>query len=244
MRTLLLADDSLTVQRVIALTFADEPIRVVTCGTGPQAMERMAAQRPDIVLVCTTLPTLSGYEVARLMRGIPELNDVPVLLLSGAFETVDEARFAASGANGVIEKPVEPTDVIGRVKELLGLKPEPEPVADVVANTEASRHAEPQTPANDAAPNTVFEVNDDWFADAGNARGAPVAGQRAVGPDITEAMLDQIASGVADRLNASLFGEELRTAMTKTVRATVSEIVSEKSERLVRDEIERIKNKK
>jgi DNA-binding response OmpR family regulator len=122
MRTLLLADDSVTVQRVIALTFADEPIRVIAVGDGQQAIESMAAQRPDIVLAGTTLPSVNGYDLARFMRKKPELQNVPVLLLSGAFETVDDARLASSGANGIIEKPVEPTAVIGRVKELLGLK--------------------------------------------------------------------------------------------------------------------------
>ena len=56
------------------------------------------------------------------MKSKPELKGVPVLLLSGAFEAVDEAQLASSGANGVMEKPVEPTEVISRVKELLGLK--------------------------------------------------------------------------------------------------------------------------
>lgn len=127
MRTLLLADDSVTVQRVIALTFAEQDIRVITVADGQQAMERMAAQKPDIVLAGTTLPQVSGYDLARFMRSKPELQGVPVLLLSGAFETVDEARLKASGADGIIEKPVEPAIVIGRVKELLGLKPDAKP---------------------------------------------------------------------------------------------------------------------
>ena len=55
------------------------------------------------------------------MKSKPESKHVPVLLLSGAFESIDEAELLASGANGVIEKPVEPTVVIRRVKELLGL---------------------------------------------------------------------------------------------------------------------------
>jgi CheY-like chemotaxis protein len=127
MRTLLLADDSITVQRVIALTFAEEPISVVTVADGRQAMEKMVAQPPDIVLAGTTLPHVSGYELARFMRSTPELRHVPVLLLSGAFESVDNAQLTSSGANGVLEKPVEPTIVIGRVKELLGLKTESKP---------------------------------------------------------------------------------------------------------------------
>lgn len=122
MRTLLLADDSLTVQRVIALTFAAEPFQVVAVSDGRQAMEKMAAARPDIVLAGTTLPHVDGYELAAFMRSKRELQKVPVLLLAGAFEAVDQARLASSGAAGWIEKPVDPTTVISRVKELLGLK--------------------------------------------------------------------------------------------------------------------------
>src|SRR5688572_1046904 len=124
MRTLLLADDNVTVQRVIALTFAREPVRVVTVSDGHQAMDRVVVDRPDIVLAGTTLPQVNGYELARFVKSKPESRNVPVLLLSGAFETVDEAQLKSSGANGVIEKPVEPTNVISRVRELLGIKSE------------------------------------------------------------------------------------------------------------------------
>lgn len=146
MRTLLLADDSITVQRVIALTFADEQIRVVTVADGQQAIERMAAQKPDIVLAGTTLPQVSGYDLARFIRNKPELQHVPVLLLSGAFESVDAARLKASGANGVLEKPVEPTIVIGRVKELLGLKGDAKPSAGGRLVTPAAAPAERTMP--------------------------------------------------------------------------------------------------
>lgn len=122
MRTLLLADDSVTTQRVVALTFAEESFRVVTVSDGQQAMDAMAQMRPDIVLAGTTLPRTNGYELSARMRRVEALREVPVLLLSGAFESVDAARLKASGARGVIEKPLEPTAVISRVRELLGLK--------------------------------------------------------------------------------------------------------------------------
>jgi hypothetical protein len=66
---------------------------------------------------------------------------------------------------------------------------------------------------------------------------------RLVAPEITDEMLDKIAARVAERLNTGLLGEQLRNALTATVGDTVREIVSETSERLVRDEIERIKSK-
>ena len=147
MRTLLLADDNVTVQRVIALIFAGEPINVVAVSDGQQALERMAAEQPDIVLAGTSLPRVSGYDLAKFMRGKAELRNVPVLLLSGAFEMIDETRLAASGANGVLEKPVEPTVVISRVKELLGLKSGEKPATPGRAITPASVPADKKPPS-------------------------------------------------------------------------------------------------
>ena len=150
MHTLLLADDSITVQRVIALTFAGEPIQVVAVSDGRQAMEKLAAQRPDIVLAATTLSQMSGYELAHFVRSTADLQGVPVLLLSGAFETVDEAKLKTSGANGVIEKPVEPIAVIARVKELLGLKSAPKPatVGRLVTSADGVADKKLATPSN------------------------------------------------------------------------------------------------
>ena len=152
MRTLLLADDSVTTQRVIALTFADESFRVVTVSDGQQAMDAMAAMRPDIVLAGTTLPRTNGYELSAHMRDSQALQDVPVLLLSGAFESVDPAMLKASGARGVIEKPLEPTAVISRVRELLGLK-DAKPAAPAGRLlTSAGMTADKKAPPRAAAP--------------------------------------------------------------------------------------------
>jgi CheY-like chemotaxis protein len=120
--TLLLADDSLTIQRVVALTFADQPVRLVFAKDGQDAINRMATDRPDLVLADTNMPCVDGYEVARWVRQQPHLSAVPVLLLAGITDPVDEQRLHDSGANGVLEKPFEPSHVISRVKELLGIR--------------------------------------------------------------------------------------------------------------------------
>src|SRR5260370_19968152 len=61
----------------------------------------------------------TGYEVARHIKETPRLAHIPVVLLTGAFEPVDQAKAAATGCDGVLAKPFEPQLVIGRVKELL-----------------------------------------------------------------------------------------------------------------------------
>lgn len=119
MPKLLLADDSITIQRVIELTFADEDVQVLTAGDGEQAIARIQAERPDIVLADIGMPKRNGYEVAAFVKETPGLSHIPVLLLTGAFEPVDEARARAVGCDGVLVKPFEPQHVIGRVQELL-----------------------------------------------------------------------------------------------------------------------------
>ena len=92
---LLLADDSVTIQRVVELTFSGEDVQVVTVGDGEQAIARIPLERPDIVLADIGMPKRSGYDVAAFVKGRPDLSHIPVLLLAGAFEPVDDAQRAA-----------------------------------------------------------------------------------------------------------------------------------------------------
>jgi CheY-like chemotaxis protein len=114
-----LADDSVTIQRVIELTFADENINVIAVSDGDQAIQRLESAPPDIVLADIGMPGKNGYEVAQYVRRTPKLSHIPVVLLTGAFEPVDQARAAEAGCDGVLAKPFEPQLVIGRVKDLL-----------------------------------------------------------------------------------------------------------------------------
>src|SRR5262245_34143940 len=119
---LLLADDSVTIQRVIELTFADEDVHVTAVGDGQLAIDRLDVDPPDIILADVDMPKRDGYEVAAYVKSRPKLAHIPVVLLTGAFEPIDQARAAAAGSSDVLAKPFEPQMVINRVKELLGKK--------------------------------------------------------------------------------------------------------------------------
>src|SRR5512137_1232469 len=116
---LLLADDSVTIQRVIELSFADEDIQVIAVGDGQAAIDRISADPPDIVLADVGMPERDGYEVAAFIKNDPALEHIPVLLLTGAFEPIDDERAQAVRCDGVLAKPFEPQLLISRVKELL-----------------------------------------------------------------------------------------------------------------------------
>jgi len=91
-KTLLLADDSLTIQRVVDLTFAQEDVRVVSFANGDMAVKWMEGEMPDIVLADVGMPQPDGYAVAKHMKQSSRLRDVPVLLLTGAFEPLDDDK--------------------------------------------------------------------------------------------------------------------------------------------------------
>jgi CheY-like chemotaxis protein len=116
---LLLADDSVTIQRVVELTFSGEDVDVVTVGDGEQAIARIPVELPDIVLADIGMPKRSGYDVAAFVKGRSDLSHIPVLLLAGAFEPVDETRAQQVHSDGVLVKPFEPQHVISRVRDLI-----------------------------------------------------------------------------------------------------------------------------
>jgi CheY-like chemotaxis protein len=145
-----LADDSVTIQRVIELTFAEEDVRVVTVGDGQSAIDRLEANPPDIVLADVDMPKRDGYEVAAYVKSRPKLAHIPVVLLTGAFEPIDQARASAAGSSDVLAKPFEPQMVINRVMQLLGRKREedlPAPAPQSVAVPEAVPPPPPAQPS-------------------------------------------------------------------------------------------------
>ncbi|MDE3153474.1 MAG: response regulator, partial [Acidobacteriota bacterium] len=127
--TLLLVDDSVAIHRVIELTFAGQPIDVVAMDDGAAALAQIEARPPDIVLADIVMPGLDGYELCRRIKGTPRLAHIPVVLLAGAFEEIDEARARAAGYDAVLAKPFEPQLVVRRVQELLARRPAVETLA-------------------------------------------------------------------------------------------------------------------
>jgi CheY-like chemotaxis protein len=163
---LLLADDSVTIQRVIELTFADEDVHVHAVGDGKKAIESIQSDRPDIVLADVGMPERDGYEVAEFVKRNPQLADIPVLLLTGAFEPIDETRARAVGCDGVLVKPFEPQMVINRVKDLLagrrtgglwGAKPAPPAPERAPAPAQKEASSQPAPAAAGSAASASLE---------------------------------------------------------------------------------------
>jgi CheY-like chemotaxis protein len=140
-KKILLADDSITIQKVIELTFSDEDFEVVTVGNGRLAVEKVQDVRPDLVLCDIIMPEKDGYEVCDFVKKTPSLAHIPVLLLTGAFEPFDQDRATRVGCDGFLAKPFEPQTLIAKVKDLLNQ-----------ASTRGSRAATPAAAPAPAVP--------------------------------------------------------------------------------------------
>ncbi|MBJ6801865.1 response regulator [Geomonas propionica] len=161
---LLLADDSITIQKVVAIIFANEEFELTVVDNGTAALEKARETKPDVMLVDALMPGKTGYEVCAEIRRDPVLGAVPIILLIGAFEPLDEEKARECGADATISKPFESQQLIDRVKEMLELgktrktaPPVPQPAASDAAeelwgDLSSLDAMAPATPAAPAAP--------------------------------------------------------------------------------------------
>jgi len=192
MKRILVADDSVTIQKVIALTFADEPFEVQSAGTGAEALELVKSWKPDIVLADVIMPQMNGYELCRAVKQLEETSSVPVLLLAGTFEAFDEEEAKSVGANDFITKPFESGELIEKVKKLIGGMPATSPAEATPAATGLASTADPgtapevvpQTDAPASAPAGEVSEPDIWdiLSDTGDDATAQATGGSAPAP--------------------------------------------------------------
>jgi len=121
-KSILLADDSPTIRRVVELTLADRGVRLEAVGSGVEALSCLETLRPDLVLADVGMPAPAGHELCRRIKSSPR--PVPVVLLSGHFERVDPDAARACGADAELTKPFDPRDLVAKVQALLEREPD------------------------------------------------------------------------------------------------------------------------
>lgn len=171
----LLADDSITIQKVVGIIFANEGYELTTVSTGDDAIAKAIETRPDVMLVDALMPGKNGYEVCREIRQNPALAHTAILLMTGAFEVVDEEKNRASGADDFITKPFESQSLIDATNRMIALTaqrassaaaapqvatpPEPAPVsAPAPSVDDVWATGFDMEPAADLPPEPVFET--------------------------------------------------------------------------------------
>ena len=120
MAKILVADDNSNIQKMVGLALKDQGIDVVAVGNGEAAVRKISDVRPDLVLADVFMPVRNGYEVCKYVKDDSTLAHIPVILLVGAFDPLDEQEAQRVGADGVLKKPFVPPDpLISMVKSAL-----------------------------------------------------------------------------------------------------------------------------
>src|ERR1700694_517785 len=114
------ADDNSNIQKMVGVALKDQGIDVVAVGNGEAAVRKISDLRPDLVLADVFMPVRNGYEVCKYVKSDSALAHIPVILLVGAFDPLDEQEAQRVGADGVLKKTfVTPDPLIAMVKSAL-----------------------------------------------------------------------------------------------------------------------------
>ena len=141
-KSLLLADDSVTIQKAVEMTFKAEDVTLTVVSDGNQALSHAREAKPDLILADVGMPGLGGYELCEKVRADASMRHIPVLLLGGG-TPVDPSKAIAVGANGHMPKPFDSQKLIDQVKQILA---NPKTVPSAAPKPSAPPPAKPIAP--------------------------------------------------------------------------------------------------
>jgi CheY-like chemotaxis protein len=231
-RTILLADDSPTIRRLVKQTFADADFDVIEFSHGEAAIKAFDEVRPNVVLADIYMPGQNGYQVCSFVRSHPVLGKTPVVLLVGAFDAFDEESARQAGATANITKPFEPGALVDLVNSVLlpeqedaSRRPEPSPpVAGPAekAQVDTTVVEKPSVPA-EAAPPAPAESDADLLGLKTIFKEEP--------KDVIRAITEQEIDRIADRV--------IKKISTQVIENIAWEVVPDITEKIVREELKR-----
>lgn len=121
-KKLLVADDSLTIQKVIKLALSGDNYEIQTVSDGNDALQQISIFHPDAVLIDVGIPGRSAFDVKKAMNEDNDFKSIPVILMSSAFEKVDEAKVALLQFEGRLTKPFDPTHLRQALSQALSIR--------------------------------------------------------------------------------------------------------------------------
>jgi CheY-like chemotaxis protein len=167
MAKVLLADDSITIQKVVELILTEQGFEVKTVNNGQEALTTMLSYTPDIVLADAEMPVLNGYQLCERIKNNSRTKHIPVLLLAGAFEPIDTELAKSVGADGTLTKPFEAQELLNKINSFLKKEEKAEEIIEEITETAeeasvvSSEEAvwEIEEPALEEVPSEISEIS-------------------------------------------------------------------------------------
>jgi CheY-like chemotaxis protein len=211
--TILVADDSVTIQRAIQIAFDKEPYRVMRAMNGDDALQQAKTAAPSIILVDHAMPGKTGYELAEALREDPATSSIPVVFMSGPSAPYDEARAQRAGIVAHIAKPFDCQSLIEKVGSVLGVAP------SVPLSGTPAPAAAPVSAVASALPRPPGPVGANPFG----AAAAPVAAAAVVAAPIAATPVAAAPVATAPASRADPFGLAANASTTTSSSASDEE---------------------
>ncbi len=237
---LFVADDSVTIQKIVCLAFSGEDIEIETASDGNSALESVQRFKPDIVLADVFMPGCSGYEVCARIKEDPVLKDIPVILLVGTFEPFDESEASRVKSDACLTKPFDTSELIQTVHSLAEKKEKARESGNGVQTPESSvtklSYANTKGWVTAAAwksflgENRVLDVLDPGTL-AADASGTAADTKLKFAENSSEARLSE------DSINM-IVDKVVRKMSSEVIREVAWEVVPELSEAIIRRTIQ------
>ncbi len=269
-KTILIADDSKTIQTAVGMTFRCTAFEIVPVGSGDEAMKKIPDLKPDLVLADIVMPGQDGYALCRAIKNDANMSGIPVVLLGGASTPVDEAKAQAAGADGHIQKPFDSQALIDRALELTGGNNDakgPVSFAQQLAQRQGAPSTSPTQPKAPAAPSLSSSPGqvEQAFVPPSTAAGGPslepptpsltpkgsdkvdvwslTDSQDKGAPAAAKAVTEKAAAQVAAAAGAAVPGlpqDELVKIAKNVIEQIAWEVVPDLAENIIRQELTRL----
>jgi len=118
-RTVLVVDDDAPLRALCRAALGEAGFRVLEAADGDEALELIARDRPDLILLDVMMPRLSGWAVAAELLAEPATGEIPIIFISGRREAADRLRAQELRASGYVTKPFDPAGLAATVATVL-----------------------------------------------------------------------------------------------------------------------------
>jgi CheY-like chemotaxis protein len=243
-QTLLLVEDSLTIQHVVQRTLVPEGFLVVVAKDAQEGLRTLHSITPDVVLADATMPSMDGFQFCQTLRGRAEFAHLPVVLLTSNFTAYDEARGTRAGVTASLAKPFEPDVLLALVQRVLA--PVPPAASELSHDTLATPRASAGPSVVVAAPSGDTLVPGESYdemvgvAPAAEAAGAGATDAAPPAPHVLgESLLQIVQTVLREQLHLML--ETLTPQILAEVHRTVNAQIPDILEALLQQEIDKLK---
>lgn len=118
-RKILIVEDNQDSRELVVKVLKNKGYQTIEAADGEEALEKIAAEKPDLILLDISIPKIDGYEVAKRLKSQEEFKDIPIVALTAHAMKGDREKVIVAGFEGYISKPINVRELPEQVRSYL-----------------------------------------------------------------------------------------------------------------------------